>query len=249
VTERVGALLLAIGPAPEAASDGPWARLRGRPVLSWTLRTLAYSPLISRVALVVSDQLSRARRLAAGLDSVAVLRAGAYRAGLAAGLGELADCGWLVLHDTARPLVDDRLLRRGLQAAGATGAAVAVLEAGETVKRVADGAVSETLPRHELRSVQSPLILRSQLLRSALNDHEIDLCDLAGLLAHLAGRLAIFDGSPDNRKPAAPSDLEVPKRLPASERTIPRRAPLPPNFGRSELTTPRGQGGRRRAAR
>ena len=86
MTDRTGALLLAIAPSPGAAFDPPWARLSGRPVLSWSLTALARSPLISRVALVVSDRLDEARRLAAAVGPVAVLSAGGYRAALAAGL-------------------------------------------------------------------------------------------------------------------------------------------------------------------
>jgi len=256
VTERVGALLLAMGSSRQAGFDATWARLGGRPLLSRSLTALVGSPLISRVAVVVaSDRLGDARRLALALGPVAVLSAGGYRAALAAGLEELADCGWLVLHDAARPLLDGELLRLGLRAVTATGAAVAALPASETMKRVVDGAVVGTLPRVELYSAQTPLILGRRLLRSALRDAELDITDEASLLACLAGRLRIFPGSAGNRKLTRPSDLERAEACLASggggQRRSPRplSAPLPPNPGGFEPPRIGGQGGERRSAR
>ena len=209
MTDRAGALLLAIAASPGAAFDPPWARLSGRPVLSWSLTALARSPLISRVALVVSDRLDEARRLAAAVGPVAVLSAGGYRAALAAGLHELAHCDCLVLHDAARPLLDVELLRPGLEAVTATGAAVAALPASQTMKRVLDGRVVGTLPRVALYSAQTPLVLGRRPLQSALRDAELDITDEASLLACLAGQLCIFPAYADNRKLTRPGDLEI----------------------------------------
>jgi 2-C-methyl-D-erythritol 4-phosphate cytidylyltransferase len=211
VTERVGALLLAMRASPRPDLDATRARLSGRPVLTWSLTALLNSPRISRVViLVASDQLGAARRLAASLASVAVLAVGGgYRAALAAGLEELAGFGWLVVHDAARPFLDGELLGPGLEAAVATGAAVAALPAGETVKRVANGTVVATLPRQELRAAQTPLVLHRRQLQAALGAAEVDITDEASLLAYLAGRLRIFSGSAENRKLSGPRDLEM----------------------------------------
>ena len=54
----------------------------------------------------------------------------------------------VVIHDAARPLVTDDLIRRTVTAAAEAGAAIAALRAHDTVKRAdAAGVITATLPR------------------------------------------------------------------------------------------------------
>ena len=57
---------------------------------------------------------------------------------MAAGLKQLKDCGWVVIHDGARPLVTKELIEEGLKAAKETGAAVAAVPVTDTIKIAGD---------------------------------------------------------------------------------------------------------------
>ena len=45
---------------------------------------------------------------------------------MAAGLSQLGDCGWVIVHDGARPLVTEEIIQQGLTEAKETGAQILV---------------------------------------------------------------------------------------------------------------------------
>lgn len=206
----IGAILVAAGASRRAGFDKLWASLGGRPVVAYALEVLVSSPSLARVALVVSAQrLADAQRLAAAYDSVIVcVGAEQRRDSVAAGLSALPHFDWLLVHDAARPFLSSKLIERGLEAARATGAAVAALPITDTVKRAADGFVIETLPRDQLWSIQTPQVFRADLLRSALQMEDRDVTDEATLIERMGGQVRIFPGSEDNLKITTPTDLK-----------------------------------------
>src|SRR5262249_9188774 len=71
----------------------------------------------------------------------------------------------VVIHDAARPLVTDAVIRRAVTAAAECGAAIAALRASDTVKRAgADGMITSTLPRDEIFLAQTPQAFRVDVL-------------------------------------------------------------------------------------
>lgn len=133
-------------------------------------------------------------------------RAGSVRAGLAA---VPATCGTVVVHDAARPLAT-RALSRAVLAAVASGAdgAVPALPLTDTVKRVHEGQVRETLQREALVQVQTPQAFCAAALRSA-HEGEPEATDDAGLVEAAGGRVLVVPGEPSNVKITTPADLEL----------------------------------------
>jgi 2-C-methyl-D-erythritol 4-phosphate cytidylyltransferase len=208
----VGAVLVAAGASRRMGFDKLWCPLSGQPVLSYALQVIATSPRIDRVALVVaSERLGEARALAdaAGNSVLACVGADQRRASVACGLALLHDCAWIVVHDAARPFLTEELIGRGLEAAGVTGAAVAAQPVRDTIKRVANGIVLETLPRSQIWSVQTPQVFRADLLRSALQRPDEDVTDEATLVERMGGQVQVFAGSDANIKITTPSDLDL----------------------------------------
>ena len=77
------------------------------------------------------------------------------------------ECEWALVHDGVRPFVTSLMIEDGLRAAADTGAAIAVVPAFDTVKRVAaDGRVIETLDRSELAMTQTPQVFRRAILEA-----------------------------------------------------------------------------------
>src|SRR4029079_13637828 len=78
---------------------------------------------------------------------------------VASGLAALdSDCAFVAVHDAARPLVRPRDFVAGLDAAGATGAAILATPVPDTVKRASDGWIVETIPRGDLWLAQTPQV-------------------------------------------------------------------------------------------
>jgi len=76
----------------------------------------------------------------------------------------------ILVHDAVRPFVSLNLIRSCIEAAYRCGAAVAALQAQETVKQVdSNGRVERTLPRDTIYMAQTPQAFRRHILEEALN--------------------------------------------------------------------------------
>ena len=141
------------------------------------------------------------------------------------GLERLADVQWVVIHDVARPCVDRAMVYRGLEAAQATGAAVAAVPVTDTVKVVEGGVrVAETLDRSRLWAVQTPQVFRRDLLEAAFAQIPDDVTDEATMLERLGHEVHVFPGDYGNLKVTTPQDLALAEAILAS-RVIPEVLP------------------------
>jgi len=119
----------------------------------------------------------------------------------------------IVIHDAARPLVSDAVIRRTVDAALKTGAAIAALRARDTVKRAdGSGRIAETLPRDEIHLAQTPQAFRVGVLRDALAIAG-DATDEAALAEQAGHAVQLVDGDARNFKITTPDDLALAERL------------------------------------
>ncbi|HEX6312068.1 MAG TPA: 2-C-methyl-D-erythritol 4-phosphate cytidylyltransferase [Acidimicrobiia bacterium] len=143
-------------------------------------------------------------------------RSDSVRAGLAA-----VDAGAdvvVVVHDAARPLASPALFRAVIDAvhAGADGA-VPALALADTVKRVEDDRVIETVPREGLAMIQTPQAFRAGVLRRA-HEGVADATDDAALVEAAGGVVVVVPGEPTNLKVTTAGDLEIVEALLESSR-------------------------------
>ena len=119
----------------------------------------------------------------------------------------------IVIHDAARPLVTDAVIRRTIDAAFESGAAIAALRASDTVKRAdAAGRIAETLPREEIYLAQTPQAFLMDVLRDALA-MSADATDEAALAEQAGHAVQLVEGDPRNLKITTPDDLALAERL------------------------------------
>jgi len=89
------------------------------------------------------------------------------------GLEALSDNIDIVLiHDAARPFASPDLTERVIAAAREHGAVVPTISVPDTVKRVLDDAVTETLDRSELGLAQTPQGFRREIIEQAYRELE-----------------------------------------------------------------------------
>jgi 2-C-methyl-D-erythritol 4-phosphate cytidylyltransferase len=117
------------------------------------------------------------------------------------------DAAVVVVHDAARPLLDDAVVERVLAplSEGWDGA-VPALPLADTVKRVDGDRVVETLPREELRAVQTPQAFVAEVLRRALTGS--DWTDCAAAVEAAGGNVRVVEGDPRLEKVTDASDLK-----------------------------------------
>jgi 2-C-methyl-D-erythritol 4-phosphate cytidylyltransferase len=137
-------------------------------------------------------------------------RSDSVRAGLAC---VPADADVVVVHDAARPLAPRHLFTRVIAAVrdGADGA-VPVLPVADTMKRVRDRVVVETVPRADLVAVQTPQAFRRDALERAHAGAGVDTDD-AALVEAGGGKVVVVEGDPRNFKVTVPDDLAVARAL------------------------------------
>jgi 2-C-methyl-D-erythritol 4-phosphate cytidylyltransferase len=113
----------------------------------------------------------------------------------------------VVVHDAARPLATEELFLSVVAAVrqGAAGAVPGVPVA-DTIKRVSEGRVVETVERGELVAVQTPQAFRAEVLLRA-HDGGGDATDDAGLLEALGEAVVVVPGDPRNLKLTSRDDL------------------------------------------
>jgi 2-C-methyl-D-erythritol 4-phosphate cytidylyltransferase len=195
--------------------DKLWLPLAGRITLARTIDAFEVSPLIDRIILVASDErLADAAALCqqeAWHKIAAIVPGGERRQdSVRAGLVALDPSPrWVTIHDGARPLVTPDMLAAGLAAAQEHGAAFAAVPVKDTMKQVSLGAVSATLDRSLLWSVQTPQIFAFPLIYQAHHDPvaEQEAADDASLLERLGQQVTIFPGAYTNIKITTQADL------------------------------------------
>lgn len=136
-------------------------------------------------------------------------RADSVRCGLAA----LDDRVRLVLvHDAARPLLPAHVLSAVIDAGLAHGAAIPVVAISDTLKRVRDGKIRETVDRAELASAQTPQAATLDLLRDAYArwpNSGPPPTDEAQVLEHAGVSIAVVAGDARNLKITTAADLAL----------------------------------------
>jgi 2-C-methyl-D-erythritol 4-phosphate cytidylyltransferase len=211
------AILVAAGRGERMGAGRPKAfrDLAGEPLLLKAARVFERAPSVGAiVAVVPSDEVEAARDLLAPLQKLRAVVAGGSRRqdSVLEGLKRAPEGfdGVVLVHDAARPFVEVPLVEAVLRAAAESGAALPVLGLVDTVKRVRDGRVVETLDRSELGAAQTPQGFRFRVLveayEAAFRDG-ITLTDEAMAVERLGVRVTAVPGSARNRKITTPEDL------------------------------------------
>ncbi len=211
---EVWAVVVAAGSGSRFGSRKQFVSLEGRPIVDWALD--AARSVTSGVVLVVpADSLEPPAagvqgelRWALRPGEVVVAGGPSRSASVRAGLEAVPSSARIVVvHDAARPLAPPELFEAVVAAvlAGADGAVPGVA-VRDTVKRVAEGDVLETLRREELVAVQTPQAFDAGVLRRA---HEAagEATDDAALVEAIGGRVVVVTGDPANLKLTTPADL------------------------------------------
>jgi 2-C-methyl-D-erythritol 4-phosphate cytidylyltransferase len=219
-------LLVAAGTGERLGLDRPkaFAELRGRPLLAESLERLDASPWVDAVVVAAppgweEPVILLAEELAAS-KVVSCVTGGATRVeSVGAALADVGEEAVVVLvHDAARPLLDDAVVERvlGPLAEGFDGV-VPALPISDTVKRVERGVVAETLARDDLVRAQTPQAFLAQALRRAFESDLGGATDCASLVERAGGRVAAVEGDPRLVKVTTPSDLRLVEALLASD--------------------------------
>jgi 2-C-methyl-D-erythritol 4-phosphate cytidylyltransferase len=217
---KTAAIIAAAGDSQRMGGiDKMFAPLCGRPVLARVIDTFQSCRAIDQIIVVMSSKnIEDCRRLVAleGWPKVKDICLGGRQRqdSVAEGLKRLKYGDWVVIHDGARPLVTVDLIEKGLEAAKETGAAAAAVPITDTIKVAGVGdIVRQTLPRQNLRAVQTPQVFRIDVIQNTYRHVFGDVTDDASLVEKAGYKVKLYPGAYDNIKITTPDDLAMAEAL------------------------------------
>jgi 2-C-methyl-D-erythritol 4-phosphate cytidylyltransferase len=215
----VWAVLVAAGRGDRFGADRPkaFARLGERVMLAEPLERLEATDWVDAVVLVAPEgweepAILLAEELGCGKVSSCVAGGSTRTESVRIGVEEVpTETAVVVVHDAARPLLEEPVLERVLGALGeGYVGAVPALPIADTVKRVAGAAVAETLPRESLVAAQTPQAFVADELRAALASGDVGSApDCASLVEARGGRVKVVEGDRRLLKVTDAADLEL----------------------------------------
>lgn len=172
--KRVSAIIVAAGEASRMGGEKMLLELGGEPVLLRTLREFEKSPLIYEIIVVTrEDQLERVASYSeAGITKLSkVIVGGATRSeSVQNGLFAVSRSShFIAIHDGARPLVTQQVIRDAVHRAERYNAAAPAVPVKATIKRAKNSVVLETPERSELFEIQTPQVFSAELIKGAIS--------------------------------------------------------------------------------
>ncbi len=189
--------------------------LNGIPVLIHTLRVFEQDEACSGIVLAIHPQDKRefqALLTRYNVKKVINLVPGGKERqdSIYNALNSVETDGIILVHDAARPFTLKEHIHRLTEMAAEAGAAILGVPAKDTMKKIIDGVVVETVERSSLWAVQTPQAFRISLLKEAYEkadkDHFLGTDD-ASLVERLHYPVAMVEGDYDNIKLTTPEDL------------------------------------------
>lgn len=222
---RNTAIIVAAGSGTRMQSEEhkQFIRIGGKPILYYTLKAFENSSVIDDIVVVVApgeeercyDEIIDKYRIG---KIKKVVPGGAKRYfSVYEGLREVdSDCGYVFIHDGARPCVDRDVISRAYSVAQAFDACIVGVQEKDTIRRVRSGndILEEILDRDEIWHVQTPQVFSASLVKTAYEKFirmgYDNVTDDAMVVEHMTGHpVHITEGSYRNIKVTTQEDLPL----------------------------------------
>jgi 2-C-methyl-D-erythritol 4-phosphate cytidylyltransferase/2-C-methyl-D-erythritol 2,4-cyclodiphosphate synthase len=220
----VAALIVAAGRGERAGGDIPkqYRRLRGLPVLAWSVRAFAEAGVGRIVVAVAADHDALCSAATKDGPEVEIVRGGATRTdSVRAGLAALPEAEIVLIHDAARPGLSATMVRALIAAVeGGAGAVAPALPVADSLLRAGEGGVVlANLDRAGAMGVQTPQAFRASVLRAAYAAAGTTAFgdDLAVVRAH-GGETRVIPGDVRLMKITHPEDAAILEKILSGER-------------------------------
>jgi len=219
---KIVALIAAAGKGKRmnARISKPFIPVSGKPILAYTIEKFERCRLIDKIYLIVSREekelCSRNIILKYNFSKVQELIDGGEtrQDSIYNGLKALdKDTDIVVIHDGARPLIEETIIQDSIETAQKYGAAITAIPIKDTVKKCGkDFFINKTLNREEIWRAQTPQTFKYDLILPAYHKAYKDKClttDDAAIIERYGHKIKLIIGSEENIKITTPFDIIV----------------------------------------
>ena len=189
--------------------------LAGVPVWLWSVRIaelLYHKKMISELIIVTSSdvtpEMPQSVRVPFCFVEGGDLRAESVRNGLTRCSGD-----FVLIHDAARPFLEETLCLELMDAAQKTGAALPVLPSVDSLKRITEKSNMQNVSRDEIFRAQTPQLFCVKELQEAMEKYGLSATDEAECWIAAGKKIAPVSGSPRNFKITTDFDWDIAKAL------------------------------------
>ncbi|MCD8223060.1 MAG: 2-C-methyl-D-erythritol 4-phosphate cytidylyltransferase [Clostridiales bacterium] len=226
--KKIGVVVLAAGKGRRMQSEiqKQYMTLAGRPLITYALSAFEESEADEIVLVVGGGEEDYVREVILRgkiPGKICAVTAGGKERyhSVYEGLKKLTNCDIVLIHDGARPLVDQAVIARTIRGALTDGACVAAMPVKDTIKVADDDSCAEvTLDRSRLWQIQTPQAFSYPLIREAYERMMADESLQKGITDDamvvetiLHCRVRLVEGSYENLKVTTPEDLVVAEAL------------------------------------
>lgn len=214
---NVAAIIVAAGSGSRFGSPKQLVMLGEKPLFMHSLLTFAAFPQVTDIVVAVPEEFKQEihdMTAAIAPPPILIVTGGITRQrSVENALSALpyADDDIVLVHDAARPFVEPVMIHDLLhKLAGSWDAAITAIPVTDTLKRLDNVTIVETVSRKHLFRAQTPQAVRFGVLRNALataGRTRDDFTDEAEILEAAGVECTIVQGSEDNIKITFPEDL------------------------------------------
>ncbi len=210
----IWSVIVAAGKGERFGSYKPLLKIEDKYMLEYSVETISKNNKIEGIVVVcLSNYIQTVRELLKKYDLVkyvvpgGILRQDSVRKGI---LKVPEEVEFIMVHDAARPFVSSDIVERSISAAFEKGSCVVCIGVNDTVKRVENGFIKETLDRKSIFLAQTPQIFKRKDLLDAFENAAAKrhiFTDESSLMEFQGTNPFMILGDASNIKVTYPEDL------------------------------------------
>lgn len=222
---KVCAIILAAGKGTRMGTkvQKQFLNIKEKPILYYTLKVFSECSIIDEIILVTGkDEIDYCRKEIVDkfrFDKINKIVAGAAERQDSVFNGLLAaeNCQVAVIHDGARPFVDERIIKDGVEYALRYKASSCGVSPKDTIKVKDEFGFSKDTPNRDiLFSVQTPQCFDYELIfdcHKKIRNDNIKVTDDTMVVERYGNKVFLYEGSYNNIKITTPEDLIIGERI------------------------------------
>ncbi len=205
---KVSGIVVAAGSGKRFGTKKQFAKIKNRWVLEYSVDVL--KKICSNIVIVTQEE--DMDKIKEKFNFAIVVEGGKERMysvynGLSYAYSDI-----VIIHDAARPIINEKFVQNILDIAQKKGSAVPVLNISETVKKIEKDKIVATIDRNGLYVAQTPQAFNCNQLKAAYNKaikSEKNYTDESGVWEEFYGSACYVEGSSKNIKITFREDLEI----------------------------------------